>query len=113
MIQVPACSPRLIPVQFSDPPFLTTLQTCTVEFLNLVASEARQRALKEGRSVVANSDILWSLQTLGFKGSNARHATRESPARLPAQRCTPCRLSTVRIPSCVCRVCRAADGTRD
>ena len=45
----------------------TFVQTCTSEFLSFVASEARARVQKEGRTTVSDADMLWALDKLGMK----------------------------------------------
>ena len=43
------------------------VERCTAEFLSFVASEARGRACRDGRSTVTEADLLSTLNTLGFK----------------------------------------------
>ena len=43
------------------------VQACSSEFLSFIASEARVKVRREGRSEVNESDMLWALQALGFK----------------------------------------------
>ncbi|KAL1495198.1 hypothetical protein AB1Y20_017063 [Prymnesium parvum] len=45
-----------------------SIEACTGELLNLVASTAEHHTLKEGRQLVTNADILWAVQHLGFNG---------------------------------------------
>ena len=44
-------------------------QACSSEFLSFVASEARARVLKEGRTAVTDADMLWALDRLGMKSA--------------------------------------------
>ena len=43
------------------------VQCCTSEFLSLITSEARVKALKEGRTTVGYADLMGALNFLGFK----------------------------------------------
>lgn len=43
------------------------VQACSSDFLSLIATEARVKVRREGRSEVNESDMLWALQALGFK----------------------------------------------
>ena len=43
------------------------VQACSSEFLSFIASEARLKVRREGRSEVNEGDMLWALQALGFK----------------------------------------------
>ena len=43
------------------------VQACSSEFLSFIASEARVKVRREGRSEVNEGDMLWALQALGFK----------------------------------------------
>mmetsp|Transcript_35353 Transcript_35353/g.97868 ORF Transcript_35353/g.97868 Transcript_35353/m.97868 type:complete len:206 (+) Transcript_35353:233-850(+) len=63
------------------------MQLCTSEFLNLVTSEGRQRAQKDGRRTVANGDVLAALQTLGFKGASPPEAAHTTRALAPHPSC--------------------------
>ena len=46
---------------------MEAVQACSSEFLSFVASEARVKVRREGRSEVNEGDMLWALHALGFK----------------------------------------------
>ena len=46
---------------------MEAVQACSSEFLSFIASEARVKVRREGRSEVNEGDMLWALHALGFK----------------------------------------------
>ena len=60
----PTCAPQTKRIE-SDA--VEAVQACSSEFLSFIASEARVKVRREGRSEVNEGDMLWALQALGFK----------------------------------------------
>lgn len=68
-IRAVVLEPNPNPVQAKkiDSDAVEAVQVCSSEFLSFVASEARVKVRREGRSEVNEGDMLWALQSLGFK----------------------------------------------
>ena len=61
------CRPCAAQTKRIESDAVEAVQACSSEFLSLIATEARVKVRREGRSEVNESDMLWALQALGFK----------------------------------------------